>query len=272
MQLNLFQWDAIAVGNGYQCLSMLDFDKAGSHFSKVLKALPTHQTAYQGMKDLQFWEDVFVDMAGLDKVSQIFFLWDGIACFNFGSSDYYTSLRQTLIRHLLQLIGDDGEFYIPPDLCRGYLHLQLGDYRRAETSLVQLLEQFPADARLHSFLADAQYQQGKEGNAGISYATALLIAPDEVDVSAIRNRRLAEVVREHGHELAPIYGYFQGILPLVSLQTKLSSPEARAYNLLRQAEQAMRLGNHDKMVTARRDLKQLHPKVLEDYLSWLTSS
>jgi hypothetical protein len=39
--------------------------------------------------------------------------------------------------------------------------------------------------------------------------------------------------------------------------------------LSRRAEQARRLGHHQAMVASRRDLKNLAPDLLRDYLEWL---
>jgi len=65
------------------------------------------------------------------------------------------------------------------------------------------------------------------------------------------------------------YRCLKGILPLVNLKTEPLTDEARVCDLLRQSEQALRLGQHDEMVAPRRSLKQLAPKVLKDYLDWL---
>ncbi|MCJ7602866.1 MAG: hypothetical protein MUO63_15385, partial [Desulfobulbaceae bacterium] len=135
MQLSLFQWDLIAVGKGYNSLARLDFNDARSRFSGVLKDLPGHPEAGRGMRDLHVWEGVFRDMAGMEPESALSFLWKKIAGFPFGNSESYQTLRLNLIRHLLTLMDDRPTFYVPPDLCSGYLHLQLGDYAAAEIHL-----------------------------------------------------------------------------------------------------------------------------------------
>ena len=269
MQLNLFRWDAIAVGNGYQSFSRLDFNDARNHFSRVLNAVPDHPAAGRGIDDLNFWEGVFRDMEKLDSESTVSFLWDRISGFPFGSSESYESLRLSLIKHLLTLLEGEDNFYVPPDLCSGYLCLQVGDYSTAENHLRILIDLLPENGRLYAYLADALYMQGKEESAGAAYTTALLLTPHEIPVAAICNRQLVDVIQEHGAETAPIYGYLKGILPLINLKTEPVTDEARVCELLRQAEQAMHLGKHDEMVAARRGLKQLAPNILKDYLAWL---
>jgi hypothetical protein len=104
---------------------------------------------------------------------------------------------------------------------------------------------------------------------GSLYVTALLLAPQDVAVEAMRNRPLAAIIEEHGPALAPIHGFFQGLLPLVAQEKKPVSREGRVYKLLCQAEQARRFGNHPGMVTARRELKNLSSEILREYLDWL---
>jgi len=269
MQLSLFQWDLIAVGKGYNSLARLDFDDARSRFSGVLRDLPNHPEAGRGMRDLQYWERVFCNMAGHEADSDLRFMWERINGFCFGNSESYRILRLNLLNHLLTLMEGRPAFYAPPDLCCGYLHLQLGNYAAAETHLRAVLGSLPENGRLHAYLADALWMQGRAEIAGAAYAKALLLAPQEVAVEVMRNRLLAAVIGEYGPVLAPIYGFLEGLLPLVEQETPPVTREARVYELLRQAEQARRLGNHQAMVTARRGLKNLAPEILQDYLDWL---
>ncbi|OGQ95091.1 MAG: hypothetical protein A2521_00040 [Deltaproteobacteria bacterium RIFOXYD12_FULL_57_12] len=269
MQLSLFQWDILAVGSGFDSLARLDFDAARQHFSGVLAVLPDHPEAGQGMRDLQVWKGAFRDMEGLDPESTLCFLWEKIAGFPFGNSENSQVLRLALIRRLLALLDDRPTFYAPPDLCRGYLCLLLGDYAAAEASLRLLIEQLPENGRLRGYLADAIWMQGRRGIANASYAMTLLLAPHEVAVDTVCNRRLAEVIQEHGPALAPIYGFLEGVLPLVEQAKPAATLEARSYELLRQAERARFLGSHDEMVEARASLKKLVPEVFEDYMKWL---
>jgi tetratricopeptide (TPR) repeat protein len=271
MQLSLFQWDLIAVGKGYRSLAGLDFNEARERFAGVLKALPDHPEAGRGMRDLQCWEGVFGELQGLEPEAAAPLLWDRISKFPLGNTESYQTLRLNLIRHLLTLLDGSPVLYVPPDLCRGFLHLLLGEYALAEHHLRVVLERLPENGRLHGYLADALWMQGRAEIAGAAYARALLLAPHGVAAESMRNQPLAAVIREYGPALAPVHGFLQGILPLVKLETPPATREAKVYELLRQAEQARRLGHHQAMVTARRDLKNLAPDVLRDYLEWLVS-
>ncbi|MEW6521257.1 MAG: hypothetical protein AB1461_17795 [Thermodesulfobacteriota bacterium] len=155
MQLSLFQWDLIAVGKGYQSLARFDFDDARSRFAGVLQALPDHAEAGRGMRELAVWEEVFAEIAGLAPEAAAPLLWERISRFPFGGSEGHRALRRNLLSRLLALLEDRPEFYEPPDLCSGYLHLLLGDYAAAETHLRVVLAHWPAKGRLHAYLGDA---------------------------------------------------------------------------------------------------------------------
>jgi tetratricopeptide (TPR) repeat protein len=269
MQLNLFQWDIIAVGKGYQGLADLDLDAARDHFSRVLAARPGHPSACQGLRDVQVWEEVLRKLEGMAPEAALGFLWGRIAGFPFGDSEHRRNLRAALIRRLLAMMGDRADFFLPPDLCRGCLHLQLADYAAAERELRHLLARFPENGRLHGYLGDALWQQGRRSSANEAYARGLLLAPHEVAVDGLCHRGLAEMIEEYGPAMAPIYGFFAEMLPLVALGAPARTREAQSCELLRQAEQARARGDHEGSVTVRRRLKELSPEVLQDYLAWL---
>jgi tetratricopeptide (TPR) repeat protein len=269
MQLNLFQWDKLAVGKGYESLAGLDFNAARGHFAKVLKVMPDHLEAGRGLRDLEFWAGVLDDLAGQKLESAFSPFWDKIVEFPSINSASYRQLRLGLIRRLAAMMADRADFYRPPDLCLGYLFLQLDDYDAAESNLRILLERLPANGRLYSYLADAIWQQGRREIANTCYATALLLAPDQVNIAAMCNAQLVKIIQEHGAAAAPVRGFFAGFLPLVKQPVPSATLEGQIFELLRQAESARLLGQHDAMVVARSALKKRVPEFFSEYLEWL---
>ena len=271
MQLNLFQWDMIEIGKGNESLARLDFAEARRRFLKVLRVLPEHPQAGRGMRDLQFWEEAVHESDKLDLEPALCCLWDRIQNFPFGNTDSYRNLRRSLLGLLLVMMTYREALYIPPDLCRGYLHLQLDDFAAATAELSFLLERVPGNGRLRAYLADALWLEGKKEAAAATYVVALLTSPGDINTAALRDRRVAELVREHGPGLASIYGYMAGALPLVMPPGETVTPEAQAYKCLYEAEQSRARNEHQAMVTARRDFKKLAPSVFQDYLDWLAT-
>lgn len=271
-QLNLFQWDMLAVGSGCQRLAALDFATARAEFARILAVAPEHREAGRGLADADFWEEALAQAAGQAGNDAPLFLWRRISEFTFSGAEWGQALQKTLLRRLLAMLADRPDFYHPPDLCRGYLHLQLGEYRAAATELRRLLARQPENGRLWWYLGDALWS-GRRGGAAEAYARALLTAPHEVAVDAMRHAELARLIREHGPEMAPVQGFLADLLPLPELpeppENRPRSRTAQICELLRQAEDARRAGDDDRTIAARRRLQELSPETLRDYLAWL---
>jgi tetratricopeptide (TPR) repeat protein len=272
MQLNLFQWELIETGEGCQNLGRLEFAEARSHFAQALVINPDCQGARSGQEETQFWEESLNEADHLPPENALVLLWERMSGFPFSNSAYHLALRRSLLRRLLTILSgiDEGDiWYQPPALCRGVLHLQLDEYAEAERYLRTLLRQCPDNGLLHRYLGNALWRQGRQDAARSEYAAALLLAPDDADAKTIPVPGLQAIITEQSPALAPIYGYFAGLLPLVELETELQTDAARACEYLRQAELARTQGHHQSMIAARRALKEHAPGILVDYLEWL---
>jgi len=269
MQLNLFQWDRLETGNGYACLARLAFAQARDHFARVLAALPEHQGAASGLQTVSHWEQVFRALAGMEGEAAVAFFWQRLRAFSFGDSAVDRELRANLLRRLREVMAQGAVDYLPPDLCRGYLSLQLGDYLTAENQLRGLLESVPAEGLLYGYLGDALWLQGRREIANGVYAAALLLDPERMAAYPLRNQRLAAVIAERGAAMAPVYGFFQGVLPLVEQEIASATKAARIYGLLRRAEWGRHRRDHTVTTAARRDLQAFAPEVFADYLQFV---
>jgi tetratricopeptide (TPR) repeat protein len=213
MQLKLFQWDLLEAGYGYKCLARLDFDQARGHFARVLAALPDHQAAGAGLGAVRYWEQVVQAHAEMQGESAVAFFWKRLGAFPFSSSEADRELRANLLRRLHASMEQAAVDYIRPDLCRGYLSLQLGDYVTAESQLRSLVESFPEEGLLYGYLADALWLQGRREIANGVYATALLLDPGQMGAYILCNHRLMAIIAEHGASMAPVYGFLHRVLP-----------------------------------------------------------
>jgi tetratricopeptide (TPR) repeat protein len=268
MQLNLFQWDLVEAGNGYNCLARLDFDQARGYFTRVLVALPDHQAAGAGLRSVDYWEQAVQAVDEMQGEAAVAFFWKRLGAFAFGSSAGDSELRTNLLRRLQALMEMAGVDYIPPDLCSGYLLLQLGDYVDAESQLRRLVESFPEEGLLYGYLADALWLQGRREIANGVYATALLLDPQRLAAYPLCNHRLAAIIVKHGAAMAPVYGYLEGVLPLVEQKIATDTEATRIYAALRWAERARHRQDQAAMIAARRDLQVLAPAVFVEYVKF----
>lgn len=269
MQLNLFQWDLVEVGNGYRRLACLELDQARDHFLRVLTALPHHQAAGEGVRAAGYWQETFATLSALEGERGVAYLWQRLRAFTFGCSANDNALRTNLLRQLQAVMEGADLDYLPPDLCRGSLFLQLGDYEGAEQRLRRLIESFPEDGLLYGYLADALWMQKRRELANSLYALALLLAPELMADHAVCNQRLAALINDHGAAMAPIYGYLGGVVPLVEQEIAPATEAVGIYVLLRQMERARYRGDHAAMITARKQLGELAPAVFNAYLQFV---
>jgi hypothetical protein len=76
MQLNLFQWETIETGEGYQNLSRLNFAEARRHFAQALVICPDHQGARRGQEETEFWEESLAEADPLPSKKALVLLWE----------------------------------------------------------------------------------------------------------------------------------------------------------------------------------------------------
>lgn len=269
MQQSLFNWDRVETGVAWRSLAMLDFRDARHRFDHVMKCFPGHTEAAAGMPTLEYWQKTLAEAEGLEPEAALRFLWHNLRHFSFKHNEQSRNLRTTLSHRLLADLAGRPSFYDPPDLCNGYLHLQLGNLAAAEIDLRALIDLQPNNGMLHLYLGETLYRQDRHELSGACYAIALLLAPHEVSQQPILHQPLAELVRAHGPILAPLYAFLQGILPLVAYEPQPDSTETRIYLALLHAEQARRDGQHQEMVAARRELRNLSAEIFQEYLDTL---
>ena len=269
MQLNLFQWDLLEAGNGYNCLARLEFVQAREHFARILDALPDHQAAGAGLRSVDYWEQVVREIAEMQGEDAAIFFWKRLGAFSFGNNTTDSELRTNLLRRLHALMERAGVDYIPPDLCNGYLLLQLGDYVNAECQLRSLIESVPEEGLLYGYLADALWLQGRREIANGVYATALLLDPQRMATYPLCNHRLAAIIAKHGAVMAPVYGYLHKVLPLVEQEIANETEATSIYATLRRAERARHRQDNAAISAARRELQMLAPEVLAKYSTFV---
>lgn len=273
LQLDLFSWDTIKIGEGFEALSRLDFEGAKKAFEDVLLQVPCHPSAKTGIEVIAYWEGVLHRLESLGGEDALVYLWENIKGYPF-ERGYSESLKKALIERLLMLMDDKPHIYIPPDICSGYLYIKLGRYKEAENALHTLLKDHPFNGRLMGYLGDTLWMQGRMDEARSIYAKALLLAPFEVSLEDLRDKELLEIVEDEGPEMAPIYGWLRGVLPLVDVETKLfgglkKGKVLKVYTHLRIAEDARKNGNHKGMVAHRKMLKEEAPEVFNAYMEHL---
>ncbi len=272
LQLNLFSWDRLKVGEGLKALARLNLTEAATMFEAVLSRWPGHPDASAGLRMAVAWTASLKEMEALQQKDGAATLWERIKAYPFGQGG--EGLRQALIRRAIALLEGDDSFHLPPDMCLGRLLCEVEAYGQAKAALTRLLERRPFDGRLWVCLGNCLFRQGKQSEAGVVYAKAFLVAPWEVEREEVEDAGLLEAVSDVDSYWAAIYGWLRGALPLVKVE--IDSPHDRrheeallVYHIVRRAERARAIGTHDEIVEQRRLLKHLAPAVFHEYMARL---
>jgi tetratricopeptide (TPR) repeat protein len=270
-QLDLFGQDRIRLGEGYAALARLDLDRAATIFNGFALENPAFGDAKQGFAMASAWSDILWDLETRGQQDAAVFLWEKIRTYDFGQ--WGNGLRKALIRKLTGLIGDAG-FYVPPDLCLGFLFFELADYERSEDAYRSLLKISPNEARLLCRLGNSIYLQRRRTEARHHYVQALLASPRDVDPSMIEDAELRDIIKEYGVCPAPAYGWLRGLLPLIDLADIQATDEEHAkalaiYRAVLDAESARRKRDHRDMVEKRRNLKEVAPELFQEYIAFI---
>jgi hypothetical protein len=67
LQLNLFSWDRVQVGEGLEALAQLDFRKVEGIFARLLSRFPGHPEASAGLTMATDWASVLETTSALKK-------------------------------------------------------------------------------------------------------------------------------------------------------------------------------------------------------------
>jgi tetratricopeptide (TPR) repeat protein len=272
LQLNLFSWDRVQVGEGLEALAFLDFRKAEGIFKGLLSRFPGHPEASAGLTMTTDWAAILETTSALEKHDAAAALWAATKGYTFTPGG--EQLRKALIRRAIGLFDGDPHLYIPPDVCLGRLFLEVEEYEAAERALGQVLNAHGPHGGLMVCLGNCLFRQGKRAEARFTYARAFLLAPWGVERDQIEDRELVQVIVDEDPYWAAVYGWLRRLLPLMDVQVE--SPRDKnheaallVYESLRRAETARTKGDHDAMVEQRRRLKRLAPGVFLEYMGRL---
>jgi len=271
-QFDLFGQDRIKLGDGYAALARLDLDKAASIFGDLIREDPQFTDAVDGKTLALEWGDMLWSIDALDSEAAALALWQKVRSSSFGK--WGDGLRKALVKKVIGLIGDNEDFFIPPDLCLGSLHIDVLQYEEAEHSLRKLLEKHRDNARLLCLLGNSLVPQQRRSEARVLYAKAFLHSPCEANAAWLSDDELAAIIKREGPYMTPVYGLLEDLLPPVDVTATVAvdRDHGRAleiYRTLIRAEGAREKRDHRNMVEARKILKALSPEVFEVYIDRL---
>jgi tetratricopeptide (TPR) repeat protein len=274
VQLDLFNWDRIKVGEGFNALAMLDLQAAAAIFEDTLQKWHGYPDAVAGHRMAFDWLDFLKKTETLKKEDAVIFFWEKIKSYSFGQGGQM--LRKGLIQRIITLLEGDYCFYISPDLCLGCLYMEIAEYSKAEEALKMLAEQHSRDGKILVHLGNCLWLRGRTAEARAIYAKALLTSPWDMKLEGFTDKELVEAILEEDIYMAPLYGWLRRILPLIDID--IEEPHDKnhewllmIYNTIKLAEKARLQNDHKKMVELRRLLKESEPAVFLEYMGRISS-
>ncbi|MGF1669442.1 MAG: hypothetical protein ACFCU6_03265 [Balneolaceae bacterium] len=276
-QLNIFSWQNETLAKGYNKLAAFSFDEAEVIFTEIkMRYMSTDTEVDEALILVNYWRIFFEQIEDKSVEHQIRFLHEEVSRFRFSKTWGMELLRAALIRHVIGLMRQRGEFFITEQVALSDLYSEVNSIKMAEQVLTRQLSLDERDNNLRFRLAHIMWHNGLKGEAKKHYALGLIYNPVLVPRRYLSCSEISELINRHGPEMTPAYGWVDGIIPL------LHSPEdipamndahrkaLACYRLLTKAERASKNRNIDGCVEYRKELKKSHPGFYEAYFTLLS--
>ena len=277
-QLNLFTWDFVRLGEGYDALEKLDLKRAQQAFTDIIEKIQDHQDAHQGLTLCYDWLPLLKKKKRLGQITASEFLWKVVTEYHFGTTPLALTLKKALLKKLARdLEHIDPHLFSDSGLCLGQIFRELEDYSRAVATFAPLLEYYPYEPQLLIHYGNALWQAEKKIQAKINYIKALLIAPSEVGSLPIDDEAIACLVETEGPYMAPVYEWlYHGMPPLGLPKIQGENLEhlgaLEIFYLLVQVNKLKTKGDHAQMVAFRKELQIKAPDIFAAYMAQIKTA
>lgn len=275
-QLNIFSWQTDKLAEAWQQLASFDFESCEMILAELLQQDPGDDAARALREEKERWKEIFHEMrtnkAGADAVH---FLLEKVDNTKFEKEWGPMLLKTALKKEIIRLAEKCDLFYITEKLTIADMHAQQHNYPAAEKLLTAFTERHKDNAEQLARLADVQHEQGKFSEANHNYMLALLTDPRQISLGKIRNRKIADIIRHYGPDLAAAWLWLYGDNVPLNLCTHFlySSDErqkkaATACYLIMMAEKARGENNSDQRVEFRKKLHDAEPLIYQAYFNF----
>ena len=269
VQLDLFTPQRLDLGEAWDALASLAAERAARLFSVLVARYPDSREARDGQRIAAHWRQVLARAQTMPLPARVPALWTALS----ECPDELISprLHRSLLDHLWTAMNEGGMSFVPPDLPAGRIALALGRAAEATASLSRAFRNHPDEPAVLRWLASAEWALGHRQAARAVWARLLLAAPETVEAEAIDDEAVRHVIAEHGAALAPLFGWIEGVLPLLPRAPDRGggTPERLIYASLVEAERARRAGDHEAVIAARLALRDQAPEALAAYMGHL---
>ncbi len=277
-QLQLFSQTTDMLAEGYEKLSVFDFEMAENVFRQINKSFTDREADTEaGLLCTGHWKKVFEKLEKKVATEKISYLFNQIERFEFYNQWGFQKLRASLITHLIGLMQHQDLFYVNEETAISDLFLQIGKHQMAERTLTGRINAIPADTPARFRLAHLQWNQKLKGSALRNYTLGLLIDPESAPVRYLECEQTAALIQTHGPDMTPAYGWITGILPIMQVPEAIIPVSEKhrnalaCYRLMREAEKATKKQDLDACVELRKELKSGWPELYQQYYKLISN-
>jgi tetratricopeptide (TPR) repeat protein len=275
-QLNIFSWQTDKLAEAWQQLAAFDFESCDMILTEILDQDAADEGALSLAEEKKKWLVIFQEMKSkTDAIEAVRFLLEEMNKAKFAREWGPMLLKTALQKEIIRRAELCKLFYVTETLTLADLYAQQHNYPAAEKILTDFIEENKNNAAQLARLADMQFEQSKFADANHNYMLALLTDPEQVSVKTIRNKKIADIIRHYGPEMAAAWVWLFGEnVPLgISIQFIYSTDAkqkkaATACYLIMMAEKARLENNSDQRVEFRKKLHDAEPLIYQAYFNY----
>lgn len=274
-QLNIFSWQTDKLAEAWQQLAAFDFTSCEMILQELLQQDPSDEGALSLIKEKNKWALVFEALKEKEGAEGVQFLLEEVNKGPFEREWGPGLLKNALQKEIIRRAEKCGLFYITETLTLADLYARQHHYEAAEKILSQFVEKNKENAAQIARLADMQFEQSKFAEANHNYMLALLTGCGQINLEQMKNKKLADIIKNHGPEMAPAWAWLYGEhVPLnLSIQFIYSTDPkqkktATACYLIMMAEKARLENSAEQKVEYRKKLHDAEPLIYQAYFNF----
>lgn len=273
-QLSL--WDMESVEEGYKLMFELHFDQALKKFRSSHHQGMIHEQEYKKVKEAcEFWRDELHALTSDSIIdsSIIIPVWESFKNYHFFRTQkkFRQNILEYITAHVIKWTDKNVDVII--QMVDFLLRERL--FETAHGIVETTLREHQDDIPLKMTLARINWQMGYHDRANEIYLTLMTRYPDRLEIRAIENPKILELVQQYGPYLTPVYGRISGVFKIDQTPTidhYVHEDHRIGMDSLSEviaSEQAMKVGDFKKSLEHRKKLHKLSPEVMQAYKALL---
>jgi hypothetical protein len=183
--------------------------------------------------------------------------------------------RIALLSHIGSVLSSENPMDLDNVETTFDLLINAGKLNEAENLILNGMNQYPDNPRLHYMQAHVHWANHEINKANSTYIWLFLHYPGEVEKNRIQNKELLKLVDRFGAPMAAVFAWLYKIVPSIAVSDLItdknieSQSAIECYHLIHAANQALTDHDPKSSLQHRKRLKELSPELFDAYLKSL---